>query len=405
MPRQDVNIGDSGSQFISKINSNDVLALIGAGNVEDYGVVHDGITDDTAAIHTALASSNVLYFPSGIYLCNISIGNPYFSIKGDGIGRTILKAYDNAAPAVSINASSAHILAWSIRDLTIDGNNIVNGLEFNNTSPYTITEGIADHLYITRCLKALHFNSPSEGWLTYQNSFNMIKMNDNLHGIYSEYRSITYNNFSNIEIGAVRDNGYSIYEDSGIENIFYNVKTDGIIRNSGTGNRFILTVIETIFATTPPNTIAFYDSGENSNIDLVITEVDVAKCPIGYYGAGYNHIITNLKSWYSLISEPAQLFVPDAISSGVILHAQCQDATKASTYLTPAQLQNWTCLDGNFFDGLKGKVVYANTAPSTGTWAVKDICYNTEPSSGEYIGWVCTVAGTSGTWKGFGLIE
>ena len=48
---------------------------------------------------------------------------------------------------------------------------------------------------------------------------------------------------------------------------------------------------------------------------------------------------------------------------------------------------------------------YLNSAaPVGGTWAVGDIFYNNAPTSGGYIGWVCTVAGTPGTWKGFGLI-
>jgi hypothetical protein len=47
------------------------------------------------------------------------------------------------------------------------------------------------------------------------------------------------------------------------------------------------------------------------------------------------------------------------------------------------------------------RVVYGTAAPA-GTWAVGDICWNTNPSSGGYIGWVCTTA--PGTWKGFGVI-
>lgn len=47
----------------------------------------------------------------------------------------------------------------------------------------------------------------------------------------------------------------------------------------------------------------------------------------------------------------------------------------------------------------------ANTAaPTTGDWAQGDIVWNSAPSSAGYIGWVCTVSGTPGTWKGFGLI-
>jgi hypothetical protein len=44
-------------------------------------------------------------------------------------------------------------------------------------------------------------------------------------------------------------------------------------------------------------------------------------------------------------------------------------------------------------------------APTTGTWKLGDIVYNTSPASAGFIGWVCTVAGTPGTWRTFGLIS
>lgn len=47
----------------------------------------------------------------------------------------------------------------------------------------------------------------------------------------------------------------------------------------------------------------------------------------------------------------------------------------------------------------------ANAAPTTGAHQVREIVWNSEPAAGEYIGWVCTVAGTPGTWLGFGAIE
>lgn len=48
---------------------------------------------------------------------------------------------------------------------------------------------------------------------------------------------------------------------------------------------------------------------------------------------------------------------------------------------------------------------YGTVAPTTGTWAVGDIVYNTSPAASGYIGWVCVTSGTPGTWKGFGLIQ
>jgi hypothetical protein len=43
-------------------------------------------------------------------------------------------------------------------------------------------------------------------------------------------------------------------------------------------------------------------------------------------------------------------------------------------------------------------------APTSGTWAVGDIVYNSSPEAGGNMGWVCTGAGTPGTWKPFGNI-
>lgn len=47
----------------------------------------------------------------------------------------------------------------------------------------------------------------------------------------------------------------------------------------------------------------------------------------------------------------------------------------------------------------------SDAAPTTGTWAAGDVVYNTAPTAGGYLGWVCTTAGTPGTWKTFGAIS
>lgn len=45
-----------------------------------------------------------------------------------------------------------------------------------------------------------------------------------------------------------------------------------------------------------------------------------------------------------------------------------------------------------------------SAAPTAGTWAVGDITYNTSPAVGSNVGWICTTAGTPGTWTQFGII-
>lgn len=50
------------------------------------------------------------------------------------------------------------------------------------------------------------------------------------------------------------------------------------------------------------------------------------------------------------------------------------------------------------------KDLYLPAPPSTGTYARGDVTWNTASSAGGYVGWVCVVAGTPGTWQGFGNI-
>jgi hypothetical protein len=44
------------------------------------------------------------------------------------------------------------------------------------------------------------------------------------------------------------------------------------------------------------------------------------------------------------------------------------------------------------------KIVFGTAAPAAGSWLVGDICKNSAPAVGQPKGWVCTVAGSPGTW-------
>lgn len=43
--------------------------------------------------------------------------------------------------------------------------------------------------------------------------------------------------------------------------------------------------------------------------------------------------------------------------------------------------------------------------PTAGTWKVGDIVWNSAPTAGGNIGWICTTAGTPGTWTPFGFAD
>jgi parallel beta-helix repeat protein len=69
--------------------------------------------------------------------------------------------------------------------------------------------------------------------------------------------------------------------------------------------------------------------------------------------------------------------------------------TNATVVNTPASVANIYSFNNGF---ASQRITSASAVPSTGTWAAGDKCYNTAPSAGQAFAWVCTVAGTPGTW-------
>jgi len=49
--------------------------------------------------------------------------------------------------------------------------------------------------------------------------------------------------------------------------------------------------------------------------------------------------------------------------------------------------------------------MYAEAAPTEGTFGVGDIVFNSNPGVGKFVGWVCTNAGAPGSWYPFGEIK
>lgn len=50
------------------------------------------------------------------------------------------------------------------------------------------------------------------------------------------------------------------------------------------------------------------------------------------------------------------------------------------------------------------RVAWRTAIPTTGTWNVGDIVWNTTPAAGGIPGWICVTAGTPGTWKAMAAI-
>lgn len=51
------------------------------------------------------------------------------------------------------------------------------------------------------------------------------------------------------------------------------------------------------------------------------------------------------------------------------------------------------------------KITSGIDAPTSGTFQLGDICYNSAPVPGGFVGWICVAAGTPGVWATFGPIS
>jgi len=85
----------------------------------------------------------------------------------------------------------------------------------------------------------------------------------------------------------------------------------------------------------------------------------------------------------------------EATGSGDLVLTDCTftSLTAPGTEIIGAQVYKIAGGLGNRY-----RQYYTLVVPSTGTWSVGDRAFNSNPSVGQPKGWICTVAGTPGTW-------
>jgi hypothetical protein len=120
-------------------------------NAKDYGAVGDGVTDDAAAIQSAIdaaaaqTNGGTVFIPAGVYLVGVTllIKTKVF-LRGDSMRSTRIKA-KNALNASVIGVPDLEQYWYGLRDLTIDGNRdnqtSGNGVYLPSAMPLTNVDG------------------------------------------------------------------------------------------------------------------------------------------------------------------------------------------------------------------------------------------------------------------------
>jgi hypothetical protein len=113
--------------------------------------------------------------------------------------------------------------------------------------------------------------------------------------------------------------------------------------------------------------------------------------------------------------------IPNAAGSTLIDNNRCLSTAPTNSIFIAGVLEPLVIVTNNRFkkallldvpaDYTSGKIILTDNiendtpqsnkqsaAPTTGTWRVTDVVMNSAPTIGQPSGWVCTVAGTPGTW-------
>lgn len=99
--------------------------------VTEGGADRTGATDSTAAIQAAMnaAAGRVVYFPAGLYKCNLTLTNAGIRLLGEasiGVGTgqgstTELRANNGAMPIIRVGNDAIHLRSWSMRYFYLNG--------------------------------------------------------------------------------------------------------------------------------------------------------------------------------------------------------------------------------------------------------------------------------------------
>jgi len=113
----------------------------------------------------------------------------------------------------------------------------------------------------------------------------------------------------------------------------------------------------------------------------------------------YLHITDNKMISFSNTKMQTGIYIESGVKNFVDANTVRGANVRAVSFAVAPQMIGQNMYSGGF------NSISGTYPPASEAWVAGDIIYNPNPTSGGYIGWVCTTAGTPGTWKTFGAIS
>ncbi|MCF6205336.1 MAG: hypothetical protein L3J47_00385 [Sulfurovum sp.] len=375
--------------------------LVGTFNVRSYGAVGDGVTDDTAAISAAsFAAGNggTVYLPSGTYLVSSTINYSARRFVGEHFwresqGGTVLLASGSFTGTAVLSAANN---SSSLQHIMINATGVDYGVHaFSSHGPTALHDNVTVYLavlagfFFEHCQVAhmKHLRAVSNldvGFLVEDPNSSVIS---NCHAINNGGDGLKV--VKNLNAGT-----YTVAQCQLEGNAGFGVNLQGVAAVNGSYLEHIR-VRDCVLESNGDGAIRaqFILSGDFTG-NRILLGGGVGVHPIQLLGS-LNCTVRHNRAAYSSHADNLVIIDDNTSRANTFTENRRESAITPTLLTVTSQAAGSIKISDNLQD-------YSTVVPALGTWVAGDILYNKAPLSTGFIGWVCTVTGTPGTWAPFG---
>jgi hypothetical protein len=387
-------------------------------NVQDCEAKGDGVTDDTAAIQRALTAANsarggTAYMPAGTYLTSATLAIPQgVSLVGAGSG-TVLR-YTGSGSALLLSGNYYTV----VRDFMLQTTHTAaNGIEAGNATRQSEFRNLSINgdSMVSNTGAGIYLNAGT-GWSGGLNIHN-VYVTGYKHGIMCVGESLSpANTWTCVDCTGVMLAGRSAGVIAGSTGFSFDANTNGVgtefrggtiegyeygvyHENGGHGGRFVCD----FEGNTNNYSVGASFMGE---IRSPANGAYLVKTTNGTANVWHQeHHLYGERTIETRYSQRHVIYVPDAgavwgVYTGTIGFIDGGTPTFAGGFL----VNGADTPEGAQIGLMSHRMTWGAAAPSSGTWARGDVTWRTGGGQGLGAGWICTAAGTPGTWSQFGQI-